>query len=245
MKRNSLIFAVMLAVGSLSCMTASAAELPSTPHVSTSGNATIKAAPDMATLLIHVKVSQKNAADAKRKVDERVAKYFDFLKTNGIEKKDINAANIRTQPEYQYDQKTGKSTLTGYDASRSVEVKVRKLDQLNTLLDGALKAGLNEINSVQFSVADPQRYRDAARQKAIANAIQQATELAKGFNSKLGSVYSITYRPPEAVPFPMSRLQFKSALISAASAENSSDETYEPQSIEFSDHVDAVFELQR
>ncbi|PHM33276.1 oxidative stress defense protein [Xenorhabdus innexi] len=241
MKRNSLIFAAMLAVGSMSV---SAAEFPSVPHISTSGNAIVKATPDMATLIIHVKVSQKSASDAKKKVDERVAKYFDFLKASGIDKKDINAANIRTQPEYQYDQKNGKSTIIGYSASRSVEVKVHKLDQLNPLLDGALKAGLNEINSVQFSVADPQLYRNEARQKAVANAIQQATELAKGFNSKLGSIYSVTYRPPEAVHYPVNRL-FKSAQMAAAPEADSANETYEPQSIEFSDHVDAVFELQR
>ncbi|OTA21783.1 BP26 protein [Xenorhabdus beddingii] len=244
MKHKSLVLAAMMALGSLSAMTASAAELPSVPHISTSGNAVIKATPDMATLIIHVSETQKNAADAKKKVDERVAKYFDFLKNNSIEKKDIDAANLRTQPEYQYEQKTGKSTITGYRASRSVEVKVHKLDQLNALLDGALKAGLNEINSVQFSVENPQRYRDEARQKAIENAIQQATALAKGFNSKLGPVYSINYQAPEAVPAPMSRLKYQTALM-AASASESASETYEPQNIEFSDHVDAVFELQR
>ncbi|KMJ44842.1 oxidative stress defense protein [Xenorhabdus khoisanae] len=244
MKRKSLILAAMMALGSLSGMAASASELPSVPHISTSGNAVIKATPDMATLIIHVSETQKSAADAKKKVDERVAKYFDFLKNNSIEKKDIDAANLRTQPEYQYEQKTGKSTITGYRASRSVEVKVHKLDQLNTLLDGALKAGLNEINSVQFSVENPQRYRDEVRQKAIENAIAQATALAKGFNGKLGPVYSINYRAPEAVPAPMSRLKYQTALM-AAPAADSAGETYEPQSIEFSDHVDAVFELQR
>ncbi|AYA40865.1 oxidative stress defense protein [Xenorhabdus nematophila] len=244
MKRKLRVLAAMLALGSLSGMTASAAELPSVPHISTSGNAIIKAAPDMATLTINVSETQKSAADAKKKVDERVAKYFDFLKNNGIEKKDIDAANLSTQPEYQYEQKTGKSTMTGYRASRSVEVKVYKLDQLNALLDGALKAGLNEISSIQFSVDNPQRYRDQVRQKAIENAIQQAAALAKGFNSKLGPVYSINYRAPEAMPTPISRLKFQAALM-AAPASDSASETYEPQSIEFSDNVDAVFELQR
>ncbi|MDX7986566.1 oxidative stress defense protein [Xenorhabdus sp. 12] len=244
MKHKSLVLAAMMALGGLSAMTASAAELPSVPHISTSGNSVIKATPDMATLIINVSETQKSAADAKKKVDSRVAKYFDFLKNSGIDKKDIDAANLRTQPEYQYDQKTNKSTITGYRASRSVEVKVHKLDQLNTLLDGALKAGLNEINSIQFSVDNPQRYRDEARQKAIDNAIQQATALAKGFNGKLGPVYSINYRAPEAVAAPMSRLKYQAALM-AAPASDAANETYEPQSIEFSDHVDAVFELQR
>ncbi|OTA17155.1 BP26 protein [Xenorhabdus vietnamensis] len=244
MKRKSLVLAAMMTLGSLSCMTASAADSLSIPHISTSGNAIVKAVPDMATLMIHVSETQKSAADAKKKVDARVAKYFDFLKNSGIEKKDIDAANLRTQPEYRYEQKTGKSSLMGYRASRSVEVKVHKLDQLNVLLDGALKAGLNEINSVQFSVDNPQRYRDEARHKAIENAVKQATMLAKGFNSKLGPVYSINYRAPEAMPVTMSRLKYQTALM-AAPASDSASETYEPQSIEFSDHVDAVFELQR
>ncbi|MDC9588123.1 oxidative stress defense protein [Xenorhabdus sp. XENO-10] len=244
MKRKSLVLVTIMALGSLSCMTASAADSLSVPHISISGNAIVKAAPDMATLIIYVSETQKSAADAKKKVDARVAKYFGFLKNSGIEKKDIDAANLRTQPEYRYEQKMGKSSITGYKASRSVEVKVHKLDKLNVLLDGALKAGLNEISSVQFSVDNPQRYRDEARQKAIQNAIQQATVLAKGFSGKLGPVYSINYRAPEAVPVPMSRLKYQTALM-AASASDSASETYEPQSIEFSDHVDAVFELQR
>ncbi|MBC2650027.1 SIMPL domain-containing protein, partial [Citrobacter braakii] len=103
------------------------------------------------------------------------------------------------QPDYEYDNVSGKSVLKGYRAIRSVEVKVRKLDQLNDLLDGALKAGLNEIVSVQFGVDNPQKYRDEARQKAIENAIEQADALAKGFSSKVGSIYSINYRAPEVI----------------------------------------------
>lgn len=49
----------------------------------TSGNATIKATPDMVTLLINVAVTEKNAASAKTAVDARVKKYFDFLKDKG------------------------------------------------------------------------------------------------------------------------------------------------------------------
>ncbi len=38
--------------------------------------------------------------------------------------------------------------LKGYRAVRTVEVTLRQLDKLNSLLDGTLKAGLNEIRSV-------------------------------------------------------------------------------------------------
>lgn len=92
-----------------------------------------------------------------------------FSRIKRIESSDINAANITTQPKYEYDKSAEKSKIVGYTAERSVEVKLYKLDQLNTLLDGALAAGLNEINSVQFGVKDPKHYRDEARNKAIDN----------------------------------------------------------------------------
>ncbi len=43
---------------------------------------------------------------------------------------------------------------------RTVEVTLRQLDKLNGLLDGALKAGLNEIRSVSLGVAQPDAYKD-------------------------------------------------------------------------------------
>lgn len=60
-----------------------AAEVPEGPHVVTSGTASVDAVPDMATLTFQVNASAKDAAGAKSQVDQRVAKYFDFLKRNG------------------------------------------------------------------------------------------------------------------------------------------------------------------
>ncbi|TDB62129.1 oxidative stress defense protein [Photorhabdus khanii] len=238
MKLKSLGLAAMLSAGGVP-LSAQAADLPVVPHIVTSGNAVIKAEPDMATLMINVDISAKDASGAKKQVDELVAKYFDFLKENGIEKKDINAANLRTQPDYQYDRESDKSVLKGYRAIRSVEVKVRKLDHLNILLDGALKAGLNEISSVQFGVDDPQKYRDEARQKAIQNAIEQADVLAKGFNSKLGPIYSINYRAPD-----ISYMKYRNNdVVLAGGAATGVGETYQQDTISFSDQVDVVFEL--
>ncbi|MBS9432493.1 MULTISPECIES: oxidative stress defense protein [Photorhabdus] len=238
MKLKSLGLAAMLSAGVP--LAAQAADLPGVPHVITSGNAVVKAEPDIATLMINVNISAKDASGAKKQVDELVAKYFDFLKKNGIEKKDIDAANLRTQPDYEYDNVSGKSVLKGYRAIRSVEVKVRKLEQLNDLLDGALKAGLNEIVSVQFGVDNPQKYRDEARQKAIENAIEQADALAKGFNSKVGSIYSINYRAPEVIDHMKYR---NSDVMMAGGAAAGVGETYQQDSINFSDQVDVVFEL--
>lgn len=157
----------------------------------TTGTARVDAVPDIATLMIEVNVVAKDAASAKQQADERVAQYLTFLQNNEIDKKDIAAANLRTQPDYDY--QNGKSTLKGYRAVRTVEVILRKLDKLNAILDGALKAGLNEIRDVSLGVAKPEAYKDQARKAAIKDAMYQAEQLADGFNRKLGPVYGVRY----------------------------------------------------
>lgn len=239
MKLKALAMAAMIGLGTLP-LALQAAEVPEGPHVVTSGTSSVDATPDIATLAIEVSVSSKDAAQAKKQVDERVAQYFDFLQKNNIEKKDISAANLRTQPEYDY-LKTGESVLKGYRAVRQVQVTLRQLDKLNELLDGALKSGLNEIRAVELGVAKPDVYREQARQKAIENATQQAASLAKGFNAKLGPVYSIRYHVANYQPMPVARM-YKSA---GAAADSDAAQTYEQQSIHFDDQVDVVFELQR
>ncbi|MEG3134245.1 oxidative stress defense protein [Rouxiella sp. T17] len=237
MKLKALAMAAMLGLGTLPAAL-QAAEVPAGPHVVTSGTASVDAVPDIATLAIEVNVSAKDAASAKKQADQRVAEYFAFLQKNNIDKKDINAANLRTQPEYDY-LKDGSSVLKGYRAVRQVQVTLRQLDKLNELLDGALKSGLNEIRAVELGVANPDTYRDQARQKAIDNATQQAKALAEGFHSQLGQVYSIRYHVANYQPMPVARM-YKTA---DAAGQSDAAQTYEQQSIHFDDQVDVIFEL--
>ena len=232
---NVKVLALAALVG-FSGMSAQASELPEGPHVVTSWTASVDAVPDIATLSIEVNVAAKDAATAKKQADERVAQYLTFLELNQISKKDIRSANLRTQPDYDY--QNGKSILKGYRAVRTVEVTLRQLDKLNPLLDGALKAGLNEIRSVSLGVAQPDSYKDKARQAAIKDAIHQAQELAEGFNSKLGPVYSVRYHVSNYQPSPMVR------MMKADAAPSNAQETYEQATIQFDDQVDVVFQLE-
>lgn len=226
-------------------LTMQAAELPDGPHIVTSGNSIVKAKPDMATLFIEVNVSNKSAAEAKKKSDERVAKYIDFLEKSGIDKADIDAANIQTRIEYADGSyvSSAKRSIKGYIATRQVKVTVRQLDKLNSLLDGALANELNEINDVQLGVSKDDAYRTEARQKAVKDAVAKANLLANEFGVKLGPVYSIRYNTSGvsgggAIP----AMQYRSKAMSYSS---SADESYEPQNISFSDSVDVVFDIQR
>ncbi|TKI03770.1 oxidative stress defense protein [Martelella alba] len=237
MKVRAMALAAIMGWGSLVAQSP-AAELPAGPHVITSGTSSVDVAPDIATLSIEVAISSKEAADAKKQADARVAQYFAFLDKNGVARKDIAAANIRTQPEYDY-LKNGEAVLKGYRAVRQVQVTLRQLDKLNGLLDGALKAGLNEIRSVDLGVANPDSYRVQARNLAIKNATAQAKALAEGFNAQLGPIYSIRYLVANYQPMPVTRM-FKTA---DTVAQTDAAQTYSQQTIHFDDQVDVVFEL--
>ncbi len=233
------ILALSALIG-LATVSVQASELPDGPHLVTSGTASVSAVPDMATLAIEVRVSAKDAAAAKKQVDERVAEYMAFLQKSGVEKKDINAANLSTQPEYEY-LKDGKTQLKGYRAVRQVEVTLRQLDKMSPLLDGALKAGLNEIRSVSLGVAEPEEFKNKARTAAINDAIRQAEQLAEGFHTKLGPVYSVRYHVSNYQPAPVMRMMKAADEASSVSAAD----TYDRESIQFNDQVDVVFELER
>lgn len=238
MKLKAMAIAALLSITTLP-LSGFAGEFPNGPHIVTSGKASVDVTPDIANLAIEVNVSSKDVADAKKQADERVAQYFAYLEKNGIERKDISAANLRTHPEYNF-LKDGRSELKGYRAVRQVAVTVRKLDQLNTLLDGALRAGLTEIRGVDLGVANPDAYRDQVRQKAIETATAQAKALATGFNAKLGPIYSIRYQVANYQPVPVARM-FKAASVAS---EADVAQTYEQKSIQFDDQVDVIFELQ-
>lgn len=130
------VLALAATLGFVLIMAVQASELPDGPHIVTSGTASVAAVPDIATLAIGERRGER-CRIAKKQADDRVAQYS-FLEKSGIAKKDISSANLRTQPDYDY--QNGKSILKGYRAVRTVEVTLRQLDKLNGLLDGALKA---------------------------------------------------------------------------------------------------------
>lgn len=227
---------------SLLPFTTMAADTPNGPHVATSGIGSVDVIPDMATLTISVTAQAKETSTAKDQADQGVAKYYEFLTNYGIDKKDVNSANIQIYPEYDYSSKISSNSagkLKGYRAIRSVQVSLRDLNKLNALLDGALKAGLTDISSIELGSSQAEVHQLEARKKAMVDATSRAKELAEGFNAKLGPIYSINYRVVNVQP-----VMRNYAAVGKMSNE-AVGQTYQQSNITFSDNVDVVFDIQR
>jgi hypothetical protein len=80
-------------------------------------------------------------------------------------------------------------------------VTVRELDGLGDLLDSAIGAGANSINSIQFDVSDKDEALKEAREEAVKDAQEQAQQLAEAAGMSLGEVQSISFYDSAPVPF--------------------------------------------
>ena len=79
----------------------------------------------------------------------------------------------------------GKQTITGYDVSQTVDVKVHDTSKAGTLLSGVGTRGVSTVSGLTFTVADEDALQAQARDKAIADAQAKAQALAKSLGVSL------------------------------------------------------------
>ena len=141
------------------------------------------------------------------------------LKANGIDQKDIQTQYFNVQQTTTYDNNKQQQVITGYEVSNIVNVKIRGVDtdvtKAGKVIDAVTAAGgdLTRVNSIQFSLDDPTTSMDKAREIAMADATDTATQLAKLAGVKLGKPISIS-ESSSTPPYPV---YAKDAVASSSS----------------------------
>ena len=232
------LLAIVLGASAFVSTAAMAADIPF-PHLETTGRGEVVVKPDMAVFSVNVVETKKTAVDAKLAVDQAVTKFIERLQAAGVNKKDINSANISLSAQYNYP-KDHQPELIGFRANRNVEVTVHQLTQLNTYLDDALGNGINQINNIDLKVADTEKYQRQARQKAIENAKQVAASLAQGFGNKIEGVWQIDYNT-NSQPMPYRRSN--DVVMYSSMNKGAIDQSYTDNNIVIKDSVNVIFKL--
>ena len=174
---------------------------PSTTYV-TSGNAPMaqiqvsatgktNMAPDMATVSAGVVTQGKTAREAMFGNATKMTRVFEELEAAQIERKYITTSQLSLQPKYNY-QNRQSPKIDGYEARNTVSAKTYDLENVGAMLDALVKAGVNNINSVQFSIKDPKAAKDKAREDAIREARAKAQAMADAAGVKLGKLMSLS-----------------------------------------------------
>jgi uncharacterized protein YggE len=176
--------------------------------ISVSGEGTVSVPPDLAQIDAGVASDAKTAKEAAEANNVAMGKVLTALKGAGIDEKDYQTSRLSLQPQYAPN-RSGPQAVTGYRASNRVTIKVHDLTKVASVIDTLVAAGANDIGNVGFTVSQPSKLLDEAREKAVADARRKAEIYAKAAGVTLGAPLDIT---EGGAPTPM----FRSKMVAAA-----------------------------
>lgn len=147
--------------------------------------------PDLAIINFSVIKEAKTIAEAMSENSEKMNNVIQAMKDQGIEDKDLKTTNFSIFPRYEYADGTyGKRVLVGYQVSQQLQVKIREMEKIGTIIEQASSAGANDIGELRFTIDDEEELKKQARAQAVEKAKTKAQELAVQLNVKLGKVIS-------------------------------------------------------
>ena len=244
MPLRPLILAIALAFGTP--MTACAQPQTATGYampadgtlLSVSAEASAKRVPDVATISTGVVTQAADANAAMRANAVQMDKVMAAIKAAGIGERDVQTSGINLNPQYKYVENAPPS-IVGYQASNTVNVKVRDLSKLGKVLDAFVEQGANQVNGPSFEVDKPDEAYDEARVAALKKAQARAQTYADALGLKVRRIISIG-EGGASFPRPMPMLR-----AMAADAGFAKETAIAPGESTLSVNIDVVFELGR
>lgn len=205
-------------------------------RISVTGSSTMDASPDQVEIMFRIvakatdaKTAQKIQADQANAVVAALQKF--------VSKTDIQTTDFNLQPTYEWD--GTKSVLTGYEASNGIKIKTKNLADAGVIMDAAVNAGANRVDSIVFSLSRD-RQKDLGQQAleaAAKNARDKASGVADALGVKLGKLVSVQISDSEYQP------PVYYARAEAMMAKDAAPTPIEPRTVTLSKTVQVQFEI--
>ncbi|WP_308366991.1 MULTISPECIES: SIMPL domain-containing protein [unclassified Microbulbifer] len=211
MKLNTLLIAIFTLLVSTAAVAAENFDIGKDGILlSVSSRAEASRVPDVANISAGVVTEDVDSEKALRKNAEEMEKLMAAIKKAGIADKDVQTSGINLSPRYQYHQNR-KPEITGYQASNTVNIKVRDIDRLGKVLDAMAAEGANQIHGPSFEIGEPEPVYDEARRKALKQAQARAETYADALGMKVRRILSISENGSDGPPRPMMRMEMATA----------------------------------
>ncbi|HEY1069277.1 MAG TPA: SIMPL domain-containing protein [Thermomonas sp.] len=167
--------------------------VPATQGTLLSVSATAEASrtPDVATISTGVVTQAADANAAMRDNAVQMDRMLAALRAAGIAPRDIQTSGINLNPQYKYAENQPPA-IVGYQASNTVNVKVRELAKLGKVLDALVAQGANQINGPSFGIDQPEAALEEARLAAVKKAQAQAQTYARALGLQVKRIVSIS-----------------------------------------------------
>ena len=158
--------------------------------ITVSDTGTVYTKPDLALATASVVTEKKTVAEALQENTKKMNAVIDFVKGQGVEEKDLKTVNFNISPRYEWYEAnelypSGRRVLVGYEVSQSLQIKIRDMEKIGAIIQGATDEGANEIGDLQFTIDEEDVLKAQARAEAISKAKAKAEELAKQLGVKL------------------------------------------------------------
>ena len=204
--------------------------------LSVSSRADARKAPDIATFSAGVVTQAADGNAALRQNAEQMNRVLAAIKAAGVADKDVQTSGISLNPQYRYEENQP-PRITGYQASNTVNVKLREVAKMGKVLDALVASGANQVNGPSFGIDDPEPLYDRARLDALKAARARAETYAGALGVRVRRIVSIS-EGGAAMPSPMPRM-----AMMKAEAYDSTPVAAGESSV--SVNLDVVFELGR
>ena len=190
--------------------------------ISVTGTATISKTPDLLVVQFGVEMQNKTAKDALDANSLSMNQIIDAIKAVGIAEDDISTASFNIYPVYEgYEEPLTKrwtQELVGYRVSNTVTVKTTQLDSAADIIDGAVEAGANRVDSVYFTLSPKlqMQIQDDLIGEAIQNAQKKAENALVPLNHKIIGVKMVSLSDFGMPPGPVYNMGYGMARADAA-----------------------------
>ncbi len=145
----------------------------------TTETATVKVAPDMATVNVTINNRAKTASSAKALNDKAIKEVTaNLVKSGLVTEKQISTASFYLYPVYNYDYNTNTQTEDGYSADTTLQIVVKDLTKLNQVFDKVLETSSTAISYTSFETSKYEDYYNEALVTAIKKAQKRADFIA-------------------------------------------------------------------
>jgi uncharacterized protein YggE len=183
-----LVFAVVIAAIAFVGESLGHHHSSSAATITVTGSGTVSGAPNTMSFQIGIQTVAKNAAMALEENNVRMKALEASLLKNGVTKK-----NLQTNGLNVYQNTNNNGTVTGFTVQDNLSVTTHDLQKAGALLGAAAKTAGNDIqlSGVTFSISNQSAVLARARAAAMRNAHTEATQIAKGGGTTVGSIVRV------------------------------------------------------
>lgn len=185
------------------------------PFLATSGQGEAKVTPDRASVMVNVQTRATTAAAAAADNASRTRAVLDAIGKLGLSREQLSTEGYTVYPEMQYDRSGGTPRVSGYVVTNSVRAETKRPEQVGAIVDAALSAGANMINSLSFYASSIDEARRQAIAAAVASARADADAMARAAGGTLGSLIELSTGGPTVPPRPLYDMAVRKSSMQA------------------------------